>query len=39
MGLGGLVVIMAARMAVLPLIYWLSANRPWGVLRPWKEAR
>jgi len=39
MGLGGLVVIMAARMAVLPLIYWLSASRPWGVLRPWKEAR
>lgn len=39
MGLGGLIVIMAARMAVLPLIYWLSANRPWGVLRPWSEAR
>ncbi|MET4683542.1 hypothetical protein [Brevundimonas faecalis] len=38
MGLGGLVVIMAARMAVLPVLYWLSANRPWGVLRPWKEA-
>lgn len=39
MGLGGLVLIMAARMAVLPLLYWLSARRPWGVLRPWKEAR
>lgn len=39
MGLGGLVVIMAARMAVLPLIYWLSASRPWGDLRPWKETR
>lgn len=39
MGLGGLVVIMAARMAVLPLIHWLSASRPWGVLRPWREAR
>lgn len=39
MGLGGLVIIMAARMAVLPVIYWLSANRPWGVLRPWKEAQ
>jgi len=39
MGLGGLVVIMAARMAVLPLIYWLSASRPWGVLRPWRDAR
>ncbi|RZJ17233.1 MAG: hypothetical protein EON91_10135 [Brevundimonas sp.] len=39
MGLGGLVVIMAARMAVLPLIYWLSTSRPWGVLRPWRDAR
>lgn len=39
MGLGGLVIIMAARMAVLPLIYWLSASRPWGVLRPWRDAR
>jgi len=37
MGLGGLVVIMAARMAVLPIVYWLSASRPWGVLRPWRD--
>ena len=39
MGLGGLVIIMAARMAVLPMVYWLSASRPWGVLRPWRDAR
>lgn len=37
MGLGGLVVLMAARMVFLPLIHWLSASRPWGVLRPWRE--
>ncbi len=33
MGLTGLVLLMGARMALLPLIHWLSPNRPWGVLR------
>ncbi|MFC7379471.1 hypothetical protein [Brevundimonas sp. GCM10030266] len=37
MGLGGVALLMAARMVFLPLVYWLSASRPWGVLRPWKE--
>ena len=34
MGLTGLVLLMGARMALLPLIHWLSPNRAWGVLRP-----
>ncbi len=38
-GLGGLVLVMIARTALLPLLYWLSPNRPWGVLRPWRSAR
>lgn len=37
MGLGGLALLMAARMVFLPLVHWLSAGRPWGVLRPWRE--
>ncbi|MDQ8028737.1 MAG: hypothetical protein REJ23_08410 [Brevundimonas sp.] len=37
MGLGGVALLMAARMVFLPLVHWLSANRLWGVLRPWKE--
>jgi len=35
-GLTGLVLLMGARMALLPLIHWLSPNRAWGVLRPAK---
>lgn len=35
MGLGGLALLMAARMVFLPLVYWLSPGRPWGVLRAW----
>lgn len=38
MGLGGLALLMAARMVFLPLVHWLSAGRPWGVLRPWRES-
>lgn len=36
MGLTGLILLLGARMAILPLIYWLSPNRAWGVLRPAK---
>lgn len=36
MGLTALVLLMGARMALLPLIHWLSPGRPWGVLRPAK---
>ena len=38
-GLTGLVLLMGARMALLPLIHWLSPNRAWGVLRPAKMSR
>lgn len=37
MGLGGLALLMAARMVLLPVVHWLSAGRAWGVLRPWRE--
>lgn len=37
MGLGGLALLMAARMVFLPLVHWLSAGCAWGVLRPWRE--
>jgi len=37
MGLGGVALLMAARMVFLPLVHWLSAGRPWGVLRPWRD--
>ena len=38
MGLTGLILLMGARMALLPLIHWLSPNRPWGVLRAAKAS-
>ena len=35
-GLTALVALLGARMALLPIIHWLSPNHAWGVLRPAK---
>jgi hypothetical protein len=34
----GALVFVALNRLLLPVVYWLSANRHWGILRPWRPA-
>ena len=37
--LAGSLLLFAIQSAILPVIYWLDDDQPWGTLRPWKTER
>ena len=37
--LAGSLLLFAVQSAILPIVYWLDDDQPWGRLRPWKTER